>query len=119
LQNVLKRTQNEQQLSAEMRAFRPEFEFFIASQFLPEASNGQDAHGQDRPVGGIRRTARKYENRGNEAKKSLKTKHITFLNVADFACFVRKSTGISPQRDQMMPHFAKTESGRATPSLTA
>jgi hypothetical protein len=119
LQNVLKRTQNEQQLSAEMRALHVKFEFSGTSLALAETSNVKGDRGRNRLVGGIRRTARKYENRGNEAKKSLKTKHITFLNVADFACFVRKSTGISPQREQMTPHFAKTGSERATPSLTA
>ena len=119
MRNELKRTQNESHLNAEMRAFRPEFEFFIASQFLPEASNGQDAHGQDRPVGGIRRTAREYENRGNEAKKCLKTKDITFLHVANCACFVRKSTAISTQKEQVAPHLAKTESGLTIPSVPA
>jgi hypothetical protein len=30
------------------------------------------------------------ENSGNEAKKYLKTKHITFLNAADYARFVHE-----------------------------
>ena len=119
MQNELKRTQNEPQLSAEMRALRVEFEFSSTSQVLAEASNGKDGRGRNRPVGGIQRTAREYENRGNEAKKCLKTKDITFLKVANFACFVRKLAAISPQREQMTPHFAKTKSGLATPSVTA
>jgi hypothetical protein len=39
--------------------------------------------------GEARGTAREYKNSGNEAKKWLKTKHITFLggaNDASFAC---------------------------------
>jgi hypothetical protein len=112
VRNELKRTQNESHLNAEMHALRVEFEFFIASQVLAEASNGK-------AVGGIPRTARKYENRGNEAKKCLKTKDITFLHVANWACFVRKSTAISPQREQMTPDFAKAASGLTTPSVPA
>jgi hypothetical protein len=119
VRNELKRTQNEPQLSAEIRALRAEFEFSSTSQVLADASNGNDGRGRDRPVGGIQRTAREYENRGNEAKKYLKTKDITFLKVANLACFVRKSAAISPQREQMTPHFAKTKSRLATPSVTA
>jgi hypothetical protein len=114
-----KRTQNEPQLSAETRALRAEFELSSASQVLAGASTGEDDRGRNRLVGGIQRTTRKYENRGNEAKKCLKTKDITFLKVANLACFVRKLTAISPQREQMTPHFAKTKSGLATPSVTA
>jgi hypothetical protein len=32
---------------------------------------------------------RKMQNSGNEAKKYLKTKHITFLNAANYARFAR------------------------------
>jgi len=119
VQNELKRTQNEPQLSAEMRALRAEFEVSNTSQVLARASNGNDGCGRDRLVAVVQRTARKYENRGNEAKKSLKTKDITFLSIANFACFVRKLTAISPQSEQMTPHFGKTKSGLATPSVPA
>jgi len=102
-----------------MRALRAEFEFSSTSQVLAEASNGKGNCGRNRPAGGIRRSATKYKNRGNEAKKYLKTKHITFLDVANFACFVRKLTAISPQREQMTPHFVITNSGFATPSVVA
>ena len=119
MQNGLKRTPNEPQFSAEMRASRVEFEFSSTSQVLAEASSGKEGRGPTRPVGGIRRTAREYENRGNEAKEYLKTKDITFLEVANFKCFVRKLAATSPQREQMTPHFAKTKSGRATPSVAA
>jgi len=47
----LKRTQNEPQLSAEMRASRVEFEFSSTSQVLAEASNGKEDGGRNRPVG--------------------------------------------------------------------
>ena len=119
MRNELKRTQNEPQLSAEMRALRAEFEFSSTAQVLAEASNGKDDRGRNRLVGGIQRTTRKYENRGNEAKKYLKTKDITFFDATNFACFVRRLTTISPQREQMTPHFAKTKPGLATPSVTA
>ena len=32
----------------------------------------------------------KMKNSGNEAKEYLKTKDITFLNAANYACFARK-----------------------------
>jgi hypothetical protein len=38
----------------------------------------------------IRRRGRKYKKGGNEAKKSLKTKGITFLNGANYARFARQ-----------------------------
>jgi hypothetical protein len=119
LKNELKRTQIEPQWSAEMRALRAEFEFPSSSPVLAEASNGKDNRGQNRPVEGIWRTARKYENRGNEAKKYLKKKHITFLSTANLTCFVRKLASISLQRKQTTTHFAKAKSGLATPSATA
>jgi hypothetical protein len=80
-----KRTPTEPQLGAEMRAFRIEIEFSNTSQVLAEASNGKEVESRNRPVGAIQRTAREYENRGNEAKKCLKTKHITFFEAANFA----------------------------------
>jgi hypothetical protein len=36
------------------------------------------------------RKLQKMENSGNEAKKYLKTKNITFLNAANYARFARK-----------------------------
>jgi len=117
VQNELKRTQNEAQLSAEIGASCAEFEFF--QRFTGFGSTGKDSRARNRPVGGIQRTAREYENRGNKAKKCLKTKDITFLKVANIAFFVRKLTAISPQREQMTPHFEKMNSGLATPSVTA
>ena len=119
MQNELKRSPNEPQLSAEMRALRVEFEFSNTLQVLAEASSGKDDRGRNRPVGGIQRTAREYENRGNKAREYLKTKDITFLKVANIARSVRKLTAISPQREQITPHFGKTKSGLATPSVTA
>jgi hypothetical protein len=86
----LKRTQIEPQLSAEMRALRVEFDFSDTLQVLAEASNGKDDCGRSHPVGGIQRAAREYENRGNEAKKLLKTQDITVLNGANFALFACK-----------------------------
>jgi hypothetical protein len=35
------------------------------------------------------------QNRGNEAKKYLKTKHITFLNAADYARFAHQLAQIT------------------------
>jgi hypothetical protein len=41
-----------------------------------------------------RSASRKMKNSGNEAKKYLKTKDITFLNDANYARFARKLTTI-------------------------
>jgi hypothetical protein len=43
---------------------------------------------------GERRELRKMKNSGNEAKKYLKTKHITFFDAANYACFAHQSTAI-------------------------
>jgi hypothetical protein len=87
----LRRTPNEPQLSAEVRALRIEFEFSGSSQVLSQASNGKDDRGRNRPRGGIQRTARKHKNSGNEAKKYLKIKDITFYSAANYAHFTRQS----------------------------
>jgi hypothetical protein len=42
------------------------------------------------------REIQKMKNSGNEAKKYLKTKHITFLNAANYARFACKITPIEP-----------------------
>jgi hypothetical protein len=50
----------------------------------------------------------KMKNSGNEAKKYLKTKAITFLNAANFARFGRSLILIGPQKEQETLPFAKT-----------
>ena len=90
----LKRTQNGPQLSAEMREPRVKFELSDTSYVLAGTSNRIIGRGQHRPGRGIQRTARKYENRGNEAKEYLKTKDITFFNGANHARFVRELAAI-------------------------
>jgi hypothetical protein len=42
------------------------------------------------PAMGECRELQKMKNSGNEAKKYLKTKHITFLSAANYARFARK-----------------------------
>jgi hypothetical protein len=59
--------------------------------------------------------ARKYKNRGNEAKEYLKTKDITFLNGANLEHIARNLSAIEPQDDQTTPAFAKTRSALAIP----
>jgi len=49
------------------------------------------------------RALQKMKNRGNEAKKWLKKKDITFLNVAICACFACKLAPIAPQKEQKTP----------------
>ncbi len=110
VQNELKRTQNEPQLSAEMRALRAEFEFSSTSQVLAGASSGKDGRAWPKSPGrGVQGTAGEYENRGNKAKEYLKTKDITFLEVANSACLVRKLTAISPQREANHATFWENE----------
>jgi hypothetical protein len=87
VQNELKRTQNQPQLSPDMRALRVGFESF--QHFTGLGSTGKDSTGRNRPVGGIQGTGREYENRGNEAKKYLKKKDFTFLSAVNYARFAR------------------------------
>jgi hypothetical protein len=89
VQNELKLTQNEPQLNAEMGALCLECELHATSHDLAGATNRKFDRVRSLPGEGIQRTARKYENRGNEAKEYLKTKDITFSNVANSARFVR------------------------------
>jgi hypothetical protein len=51
-------------------------------------TGGVPARGESSALG-------KIKNRGNEAKKWLKTKDITFLNAANYARFARKLTPIA------------------------
>jgi hypothetical protein len=46
------------------------------------------------PAMGECRELQKMKNSGNEAKKYLKTKHITFLSGTDFVRFARQWTAI-------------------------
>ena len=94
-----KRTQNEPQLSAKMRALRVRFEFSSTAQALAEAANGKDGRGRNRPAGGTQRTAREYENRGNEAKEYLKTKDITFLKVANLCAQINSNLTLKGAHD--------------------
>jgi len=86
---MLKRTQHEPQLSAEMRASRIEFELSTGLHALAETSSGKDGWNRTGPVGRIQGIAGKYENRGNEPKKCLKIKDITFFSAANYAPFAR------------------------------
>jgi hypothetical protein len=43
------------------------------------------------------RELQKMKNSGNEAKKYLKTKHITFLNGANYAQFTHKLAQMEPE----------------------
>jgi len=65
-----------------MRALNAQFEFFDAAH-VPTDESGmrQGSTWADRGC------ARRYKNRGNEAKKWLKTKEVTILNAANCAHF--------------------------------
>jgi hypothetical protein len=47
------------------------------------------------------------ENSGNEAKKYLKTKGITFLDAAIYAHFKRELAPIEPEREQKRRNLGK------------
>jgi hypothetical protein len=47
------------------------------------------------PARGESRPLQEMKNSGNEAKKWLKKKDITFSNAANYACFARKLTPIA------------------------
>jgi hypothetical protein len=70
-----KRTQNELRVDCTMRALNAEFELFGATRALAEVRGAGMQQGSKLPGWG---SVRKYKNSGNEAKKYLKTKDITF-----------------------------------------
>jgi hypothetical protein len=78
-----------------MRALNAKIELSNAVRVFAHERNRGNAAGFEvdrlRETG---RSARRYENRGNEAKEYLKTKDITFLNAANCARFARKSAQI-------------------------
>ena len=57
------------------------------------------------------RELQKMKNSGNEAKKYLKTKDITFLNAANYARFACKLAQIGRLKGAKTAQFAKTKSG--------
>jgi len=60
---------------------------------LSQATAGTRRGARERgrvPTMGECRELQKMKNSGNEAKKCLKTKHITFLSDANYACFARQ-----------------------------
>jgi len=86
-----KRTQNEPQLSAQIREIEPKFELFDNARVGAGNWIVVDVAGTEIPrMGETRGTAREYKNRGNKAKKLLKTKDITFLKGANDARFARQ-----------------------------
>jgi len=95
------RTQNElktnPKLSAQMREIEPKLERFgIARVGAGDWIAGDAAGTGIAGLGETRRTAREYKNRGNKAKKLLKTKDITFLKAANQESLTRQSAQISP-----------------------
>ena len=96
----LKRTQNEPQLSAQMREIEPKFELFdIATVGAGDWIVGDAAGTEIARLGETRGTAREYKNTGNKARMLMKTKHITFLNAPNHARFARQPAQIRPCRE--------------------
>ena len=83
-----------------MDALKAEFELCNNLHVLRLASKGDRGRSGIAWEREIRRTARKYENRGNELNKCLKTNDITFFNAANAARFARNLSAIEPQKDQ-------------------
>jgi hypothetical protein len=119
VQNELKRTQIKPQLSAEIRRSRVEFELSSTSQVLAWPRSRKEVGGRNRPVRGNPEDCERIRKSGKQSQEVFENKAHHFLQVADFACFVRKSTAISLEREQMTPHLANTKSGLAIPSVTA
>ena len=56
---------------------------------------------------GKRRELQKMKNSGNEAKKYLKTKHITFLSSANYARFAHELAQIGARNEQKLHNLQK------------
>jgi len=89
-----------------MHALNAQFEPFDTS-YVPVGNwNGGMRQGSKFPG---TESARKYKNSGNEAKKYLKTKDITFLDSANRAHFTRKFAQIERGNQQNSHILRKTE----------
>jgi hypothetical protein len=105
----LKRTQNEPQLSTQMREIETKFEFFdIAHVWARAGLWGNGAGTEIARPGETRGIAREFKNTGNKARMLMKTKHITFLSGANQGPLARHSAQIRPCREQRTPQFVKT-----------
>jgi hypothetical protein len=60
------------------------------------------------PANGEERIAEEFKKSGNEAKKYLKTKEVTFLNGADYARFERIFAQAGAQMEQKQASLRKT-----------
>ena len=100
-----------------MRALKVNSELCGKSQVSAQTPIGECPRFEIAQQREILRTARKYENRGNEAKKSLKTKDLTIFDAANSAHFTRNLCANEPQKDQTTPGCEKTRSGLAIPML--
>jgi len=93
----LKRTQNEPQLSAQMRETELEFEHIGIAQFPAGDWIVGDAAGTGiARLGETRGTAREYKNTGNKARMLMKTNDITFSKGQNQAPLARQSAQIRP-----------------------
>jgi len=78
-----------------MHALNPSFELFDIAHVPAGDWNGERRQGSKlSELGDVPRTARKYKNSGNEAKKYLKTKEVTIAIVANYARFAHKLAAI-------------------------
>jgi len=77
--------------------------------FPPGPGTGDAAGFEIVRVAETPRRGRKYKNRGNEAKKYLKTKDITFLNGANYERFACKSARITRQLGLVIVGFGANE----------
>jgi len=78
-----------------MQALNAQFEFFDVARVPADQSGTRQGSALTRRV-----RVRKYKNRGNEAKKYLKTKEVTFWNVANDAHFRRQFAHIECWKEQ-------------------
>jgi len=78
-------------IECEMHALNAQFAIFDTAHAPAGNWNGEEQQGSKLPGRG---SALKYKNSGNEAKKSLKTNNITFLNAANYARFGCESAQI-------------------------
>jgi hypothetical protein len=91
-ENELKTNSKRTQIECEMHALNAQFEFFQTAHVLAGDRNGGMQQGSKVPGWG---SEQKYKNTGNEAKKLLKTRDITFLNAANYARFACKLAQIT------------------------
>ena len=102
-----------------MGTLSAQFELFNTAHFSASEWNGEErVRVRNRPVGGNPVSAMKHKNSGNEARKWLKTKDITFLMLQIQRILRANLHDFDAKRSKNSTHFAKRTEASHSPLIT-